>query len=85
MQSKCNKKGSPLFSIFMCKLYMCVYIYIHIHIYTYVSQVVIVVKKPTCHTGDVRDAGLIPELGISPGGEHGYPLQYPCLENPMAR
>ena len=28
------------------------------------------------------DAGSIPGLGISPGGGHGNPLQYSCLENP---
>ena len=26
--------------------------------------------------------GSIPGLGRSPGGEHGNPLQYSCLENP---
>ena len=31
---------------------------------------------------DVGDLGLIPGLGRSPGGEHGNPLQYSCLENP---
>ena len=29
--------------------------------------------------------GLIPELGRSPGGQPGNPLQCPCLENPMDR
>ena len=29
--------------------------------------------------------GSIPELGRSPGGGHGNPLQYSCLENPMDR
>jgi len=38
--------------------------------------------KSICHAGD---AGLIPGLGRSPGGEHGNPLQYSCLENPMGR
>ena len=28
---------------------------------------------------------LIPGCGRSPGGEHGNPLQYSCLENPMNR
>ena len=28
------------------------------------------------------DPGLIPGLGRSPGGGHGKPLQYSCLENP---
>ena len=29
------------------------------------------------------DPGLIPGLERSPGGGHGNPLQYSCLENPM--
>ena len=28
-----------------------------------------------------QDLGLIPGLGRSPGGGHGNPLQYSCLEN----
>ena len=32
---------------------------------------------------DARDTALIPGLGRSPGGEHGNPLQYSCLENPI--
>ena len=32
-----------------------------------------------------EDLGLILGLGRSPGGGHGNPLQYPCLENPMGR
>ena len=34
---------------------------------------------------DVRDAGSIPGSGRSPGGGHGNPLQYSCLENPIDR
>ena len=37
------------------------------------------VKNLTVNAGD---AGLIPGYGRSPGGGHGYPLQYSCLENP---
>ena len=32
-----------------------------------------------------RDSGSIPGLGRSPGGGHGNPLQYSCLEDPMER
>ena len=32
---------------------------------------------------DIRDTSLIPGSGRSPGGGHGSPLQYSCLENPM--
>ena len=42
-------------------------------------------EESTCNSGDARDTGSIPELGRSPGGENGSPLQYSCLENPMAR
>ena len=35
-------------------------------------------KGSTCHAGDL---GSIPGLGRSPGGGHGNPLQYSCLEN----
>ena len=34
------------------------------------------VKNLLVNVGDVRDTGLIPELGRSPGGGHGNPLQY---------
>ena len=46
-------------------------------------QVVLVVKNLPTNARDVRDTGLIPGLGRSPGGGHGNPLQYSCLENPM--
>ena len=49
------------------------------------SQVVLVVKKLASNAGGVRDVGSIPGLGRSPGGGHGNPLQYSCLENPMDR
>ena len=35
--------------------------------------------------GHIRDSGLIPGSGRSPGGGLGNPLQYSCLENPMDR
>ena len=40
-------------------------------------------KRPPANVVDVRDMGLIPGLGISPGEEYGDPLQYSCPENPM--
>ena len=44
--------------------------------------VAIVVKNPPASAGDSRDMGSIPESGRFPGGGHGNPLQYSCLENP---
>ena len=40
------------------------------------SQVVLMVKNLPANAGDIRDAGLIPGLGRSPGEGKGYPLQY---------
>ena len=42
----------------------------------------LVVKNLPANVGDV---GLIPGLGRFPGGGHGNPLHYSCLENPMDR
>ena len=39
-------------------------------------------KNLPANAGDIRDAGSIPGLGRFPGGGHGNPLQYSCLENP---
>ena len=47
------------------------------------SRVVLMVKNPPAKVGDLREAGSIPRSGRSPGGGHGNPLQYSCLENPM--
>ena len=49
------------------------------------SQVALVVKNPPANAGDIRQEGLIPGLGRSPGGGHGNSLQYSCLENPKDR
>ena len=42
-------------------------------------------KESSCNAGGTGDAGSIPGLGRSPGEEHGNPLQYSCLENPIDR
>ena len=47
-----------------------------------VSQVALVVKNLTANAGDIRDVGSILGSGRPPGGGHGNPLQYSCLENP---
>ena len=44
------------------------------------SQVVLVVKNLPANAGGIWDMGLIPGSGRSPGGGHGNPLQYSCLE-----
>ena len=38
--------------------------------------------KEPANAGDIRDTGLMPGSGRSPGEGHGKPLQYSCLENP---
>ena len=46
---------------------------------------VLVVKTLPANAGDIRDADLIPGSGRCPGGGHGNPLQYFCLDNSMDR
>ena len=42
-----------------------------------------VVKNLPANAGDIRDTGLIPGSGRSPGEGKGNALQYSCLGNPM--
>ena len=48
------------------------------------SHVALEVKNLPANAEDIRNVGLIPELGRS-GGRHSNPLQYLCLESPMDR
>ena len=43
------------------------------------------VKNSPANAGDMRDVGLIPGSGRSPGGGHNNPLQYSCLEHSIDR
>ena len=43
------------------------------------------VKNPLANAGDTGDLGSIPGSGRPPGGGHGNPLHYFCLEDPMDR
>ena len=61
-----------------------IYTHTHAHIYG-LSRWHLVVKNPPASAGDKRDVGSIPGAGRSPGGGHGHPLKYSCLENPMDR
>ena len=56
------------------------------------SHVALVLKKLAANTGDIRDVGLIPGSGRSPGGGHGnlkYSAprlpKYSCLKNTTDR
>ena len=42
-------------------------------------------KESAFNAGNAGDLGWMPGSGRSPGGGHGNPLQYSCLENPMDR
>ena len=44
-----------------------------------------VVKTLPANAGDIKDAGLIPVLGRSPGEGKGYSLQYSGLEKSLGR
>ena len=41
------------------------------------------VQNLPAKAGDIEDVGSIPGSGRFPGGRHGNPLQYFCLENPI--
>ena len=43
------------------------------------------VNNPSANARNIRDVSLTPGWGRFPGGGHGSPLQYSCLENPMGR
>ena len=45
----------------------------------------LVVKNMPANAGDIRDGGSSPGLGRTPGGGHGNPLQYSCLEMPWTK
>ena len=49
------------------------------------GRVALVVKNLPANAEDIKDLGSIPGSRRSPGGGHGNPLQYSCLENPMDR
>ena len=71
----CKEPGSQYFRL----------LWTSVSIIIWASQVVLMVKNLPAKTGDIRDGGLIPGLGITPGGGNGNPLQYSLLENPMDR
>ena len=57
--------------------------YSPLYFHRWASQVVLVAKKiiinkkgPPANARDIKDMGLIPGLGRSPGGGQGNPLQY---------
>ena len=49
--------------------------------FTRASQIALVVKNLPAKVGDIRDSGLIPGSGRSPGEGNGNPLQYSYLKN----
>ena len=49
------------------------------------SHWALVAKNLPAIAGDTRDTGSVSGSGRCPGGGHGDPLQYSCLENPMDR
>ena len=64
----------------------------HIQVITVYHSAEIKIKQTLCFPGgsndkestfNVADLGFIPGLGRCPGGGHGNPLQYSCLENPQ--
>ena len=46
------------------------------------KYVAVVVNNLPANAGDIRNMGSVSRSKRSPGGGHGKPLQYSCLENP---
>jgi len=42
-------------------------------------------KESACNAGAIGTTGSVPQLGRSPGGGNGNPIQYSFLENPTGR
>ena len=73
----CSNVAESRVSPYLCFLYG-----LFLHKGLWAPQVALMVKNLPAKTGD---AGSIPGSGTSPGGGHGNPLQYSCLENPVDR
>ena len=68
---------------FICQIrYLWLRVIVHWYKFEWASHMVLVVKNPPANEGD---GGLIPELGRSPRGGHGTPLQSSYQENPVDR
>ena len=69
-------------NLWLCSAFLCLF-YIYM---IYISYIYGLPRRGQwnlpANAGDVSDKGLIPGSGRSPGGGHGNPLQYFCLENP---
>ena len=46
------------------------------------AQVVLVVRNPPAHAGDIRDMGSVPGSGRFPRRGHGNPFVQPWTEDP---
>ena len=59
--------------------FICTFFFDSTYKWYWTFQVVLVVKNLPANAGDIRDVGSIPQLGRSPEGRCGNPLQYSCL------
>ena len=83
---KHSKKDNSLLHVL--QIYKSIYIhntYLYTHTHTWTFQVALSGKKPACQYRRQKRRGFNPWAGRSPGGGHGHPLKYSCLENPMDR
>jgi len=78
-QAKTSQDSSPKSELIPWRLNR------HLLIKFWASQMALVVKNMPANAGDIRDVGSIPGSGRSPGGGHGNPFQYFCLEKSMDR
>ena len=80
-------KNFPQFVV-VCLLlipYLSVYLMVNQIVGHHLAGRVFPGKEPICQMQETRDVGSVLASGRCPGGGHGKPLQYSCLENPMDR
>ena len=76
---------TPFYIYVSLWVYMCVCVCVCVCVYVYEFPWWLSGKEPAYNARDTGDVGSIPGSGRSPGGGHGNPLQYSCLEDPMCR
>ena len=84
-KTQTHTKNQRIFHYFTIKSFILQWFYLNTHSMRVKKIWWLSGKESACNAGATGDVRLIPGLGRSPGGGHGNPLQYSCLENPKDR
>ena len=80
-----TRKGKCLDKFIYANLWLSTFRFFTTSCVRQMSLVVLVIKNLPANSGDKGDTGSVPGWGRSPGGGHGNPFRYSCLENLMDR